>query len=363
MQLELAAKQQLRKEREEALKEALKDTDSQWKPGDGMPDWSDLIHAGEQLQRITELARLYQEADMQYRDSAKDAAQKLFPAGNFISFITNKLAGALDPNTIKEMVDAKTDLEVKKVSASNYAAAANALVAAKQAKKAADDAKIRADQALLDYEAARTALSNAQALAELQTASFHQLQLDTLKAEYDLAVEKLNQANIDLEEAKQAADDAQGVVDDLIDQLPSGDTGDTGDTGTTTGGGDGDTGTTIEDGIVPLALMPTRGELMNYLYVRSGSPAAEAPTFTDVPADHEFATAIGWAQQNGIATGYADGTFDPDNFVIAVDMTAFLTRYAQFAGMTMPTLTSMANLADDDIVENADEILSEFFGD
>ena len=133
------------------------------------------------------------------------------------------------------------------------------------------------------------------------------------------------------------------------------------------GPGTGDTGdddtTALEDALVPLALMPTRGELMGYLYERTGSPAAEAPTFTDVPADHMYADAIGWAQANGIALGYADGTFDPDNFVVASAMTAFLTRYAVFANMEMPTLTSMAGLEDYDIVDNADEILAEFFGE
>lgn len=149
------------------------------------------------------------------------------------------------------------------------------------------------------------------------------------------------------DEAEQAAEEARRAAEEAIDDI----------TGT-----DGDTAATIEDGIVPLALMPTRGELMNYLYVRAGSPAAQAPTFTDVPADHEFAAAIGWAQANGIAVAYEDGTFDPDNFVIAADLTAFLTRYADFAGMTMPALTAMAGLEDDAIVENADEILAEFFG-
>lgn len=53
--------------------------------------------------------------------------------------------------------------------------------------------------------------------------------------------------------------------------------------------GDDDGGATIEDGIVPLALMHTRGELMNFLHIRAGSPAAAPAIFADVPADHEFA--------------------------------------------------------------------------
>lgn len=103
---------------------------------------------------------------------------------------------------------------------------------------------------------------------------------------------------------------------------------------------------------------------MNYLYIRAGSPTAAPSTFTDVPAGHEFAQAIGWAQAKGIAAAYEDGTFDPDNFVIAADLTVFLANYAKFSGMTVSfPLRAMASLEDDAIVENADEILAEFFGD
>lgn len=183
--------------------------------------------------------------------------------------------------------------------------------------------------------------------------------LDTALADLATAKEDKDAAEKAKEDADQAVQDAEEEAErrrqELEEITGTPDTGDTAD--------DDDTAATIEDGIVPLALMPTRGELMNYLYVRAGSPAAQAPTFTDVPADHAFAAAIGWAQANGIAVAYEDGTFDPDNFVIAADLTAFLTRYADFAGMTMPALPAMAGLEDDAIVENADEILAEFFGD
>ena len=74
--------------------------------------------------------------------------------------------------------------------------------------------------------------------------------------------------------------------------------------------------------------------------------------------------AIGWAQPNGIATAYEDGAFDPANFAVAGDKAAFLEAYAWFGGMrvTFP-LTTMAGTEDDAIVENADAILAEFFGD
>ena len=54
--------------------------------------------------------------------------------------------------------------------------------------------------------------------------------------------------------------------------------------------------------------------------------------------------------EDGIAA-YEDGTFDPDNFVIASGMAVSFS------------LSTMAGLEDDAIVENADAILAEFFGD
>lgn len=232
--------------------------------------------------------------------------------------------------------------------------------AAEAAQKAADDldkAQDAYDKALeklnktvrenLDGDTLKNLLKNAEA------------QLARAKEALDTAKDNKDKADEIKKNADQAVEDAQERRDELNNEIENIITG--GDTTPDTADDD-DTAATIEDGIVPLALMPTRGELMNYLYVRAGSPAAQAPTFTDVPADHAFAAAIGWAQANGIAVAYEDGTFDPDNFVIAADLTAFLTRYADFAGMTMPALTAMAGLEDDAIVENADEILAEFFG-
>lgn len=145
----------------------------------------------------------------------------------------------------------------------------------------------------------------------------------------------------------QSAVEAVEIAKDTADQAQKDDDGD---------------GATIEDGILPLAMMPTRGELINCLYVRAGSPAAEAPAFTDVPASHEFAQAIGWTQANDIAAAYGDGTFDPDSFVIAADLTVFLANYAKFSGMTVSfPLSAVASLEDDAIMENADEILAQFF--
>ena len=281
--------------------------------------------------------------------------------------------GRIDEKRLLAMLNARIEHQSAVESVEIAKDAAEAIVDAQVAQQKADTAKSAADKAFEDYKNAKEALIERERLNEL-----HQQAIDlaALQNKLDTAEKNWQDAKDAADQAQKDADDAQEYADQITDLIDgdTGDTDDTGDTGDTGGTGgtgavdaddddDDDDGATIEDGIVPLALMPTRGELMNYLYVRAGSPAAEAPTFTDVPASHEFAQAIGWAQANGIAAAYEDGTFDPDNFVIAADLTVFLANYAKFSGMTVSfPLSTMAGLEDDAIVENADEILAQFFG-
>lgn len=127
-------------------------------------------------------------------------------------------------------------------------------------------------------------------------------------------------------------------------------------------GGDPDDGVVIDEPEVPLAGLATRAEFVDYLYRQSGSPEAGLPTFTDVPADHEYAPAIGWAEENGITLGVGGGCFDPDGLVTVEQANLFLERYAKLYGMEMPELAALAGKEDDDIVDNASEVMDEFFG-
>lgn len=270
--------------------------------------------------------------------------------------------GRIDEKRLLAMLNARIEHQSAVESVEIAKDAAEAIVDAQVAQQKADTAKSAADKAFEDYKNAKEALIERERLNEL-----HQQAIDlaALQNKLDTAEKNWQDAKDAADQAQKDADDAQEYADQITDLIDgdTGDTDDTGDTGAVDADDDDDDGATIEDGIVPLALMPTRGELMNYLYVRAGSPAAEAPTFTDVPASHEFAQAIGWAQANGIAAAYEDGTFDPDNFVIAADLTVFLANYAKFSGMTVSfPLSTMAGLEDDAIVENADEILAQFFG-
>jgi len=56
---------------------------------------------------------------------------------------------------------------------------------------------------------------------------------------------------------------------------------------------------------------------------------AQAPIFTDVPADHPNATAIKFLFDKGIINGYEDGTFKPDQIVNRVEALKILLLAAQ----------------------------------
>ncbi len=74
----------------------------------------------------------------------------------------------------------------------------------------------------------------------------------------------------------------------------------------------------------------SRGAMAVFLWRMAGQPAASpaAPGFTDVPAGHVFAPAIRWLAGAGITTGFGDGTFRSTSTISREAMAAFLYRFA-----------------------------------
>lgn len=72
-----------------------------------------------------------------------------------------------------------------------------------------------------------------------------------------------------------------------------------------------------------------RSEAVTILYRMSGSPKPEeAAVFTDVPKTAWYADAVSWAVENGLVTGYGDGTFKPDLPINRSQLATVLWRYA-----------------------------------
>ena len=131
----------------------------------------------------------------------------------------------------------------------------------------------------------------------------------------------------------------------------------------------------IDDVDVPLAGIFTRADAIGYLWEQSGSPEWELSDFADVPEDHQWAVAIGWAQDMGIAVADEDGNFRPDNLVLRSvediefspegELEQFLNRYAVYAGIELDEGELFIELEGswDDVImgEEAQAIFDDFF--
>lgn len=71
----------------------------------------------------------------------------------------------------------------------------------------------------------------------------------------------------------------------------------------------------------------TRGEAMRFIWNMMGKPEPRykpKSPFTDVPKDHAYYKAILWANQNGVAKGYSDGSFGVDKMCTRGHVMRFL---------------------------------------
>ena len=85
------------------------------------------------------------------------------------------------------------------------------------------------------------------------------------------------------------------------------------------------------DGTFRAAQPVSRQAMAAFLYRAAGEPAFAppgAPTFPDVPTSSTFFAEIEWLSAQGIAGGYADGTYRPGAAVSRQAMAAFLHRAA-----------------------------------
>lgn len=91
----------------------------------------------------------------------------------------------------------------------------------------------------------------------------------------------------------------------------------------------------------------SRAMLAVILYAMAGEPAVtgESP-FTDVPAGCWYTDAIVWAAQNGIACGFGDGTFRPNEAVTRAQAAVMLYGYAAFTGADVTARADLSAYSD-----------------
>ena len=73
----------------------------------------------------------------------------------------------------------------------------------------------------------------------------------------------------------------------------------------------------------------TRGMVVTILWRQAGAPVADyALDFTDVASDAYYAEAVRWAVSQGVAAGYGNGLFGPDDPITREQFAAILYRCA-----------------------------------
>lgn len=86
----------------------------------------------------------------------------------------------------------------------------------------------------------------------------------------------------------------------------------------------------------------TRSDLISVIYEMEGSPAVSGSSFSDVSSGAAYSNAVKWARDNGLADGYGDGRFGPDDTVTGEQMLTILYRYAASKGYDVSAQASVS---------------------
>lgn len=95
----------------------------------------------------------------------------------------------------------------------------------------------------------------------------------------------------------------------------------------------------FEDGTFRPGGLLTRGQLAQILYNQAGRPPMDGGgSFSDVPSGVWYASAVRWMAAQGIAGGYGDGRFGPDDSITREQLAVMLWRYFGSPAATAQTL-------------------------
>ena len=95
----------------------------------------------------------------------------------------------------------------------------------------------------------------------------------------------------------------------------------------------------------------TRAQALQILYNLEGQPTVDGDNeFTDVSGWYE--TAVTWAAQTGVATGYGDGTFQPGDNITRQEFAQMLYNYAKYKGYDLSAEGDLSQFPDSGSVAN-----------
>ena len=99
------------------------------------------------------------------------------------------------------------------------------------------------------------------------------------------------------------------------------------------------------DSFLPQGLT-TRAMVLTVLFRSEGEPEDRGLGFTDVPTGIWYSDAVSWAQSVGLAQGYGDGTFLPNQPISRQEMVTVFSRYAQYKGLSLDATASLGSFTD-----------------
>ena len=96
----------------------------------------------------------------------------------------------------------------------------------------------------------------------------------------------------------------------------------------------------------------TRGMLVTVLHRFVGEPAEGESTFTDVPANAYYASAVAWAAKKGIVNGVGKNRFNPDGIITREQMATILFRFATKYGYNTDLRENFSAFSDGNAVSS-----------
>ena len=97
----------------------------------------------------------------------------------------------------------------------------------------------------------------------------------------------------------------------------------------------------------------SRAMLAQIIYAIAEKPAVSgASTFKDVPAGKWYTNAVTWCASKGIVSGYPDGTFKPNASIKRQEMATILRKYAEVSGKDVKATGDLSKFSDQAKVSN-----------
>ena len=91
----------------------------------------------------------------------------------------------------------------------------------------------------------------------------------------------------------------------------------------------------------------TRAMLVTTMYRLAGSPKVNgSPSFTDVPKGVWYSAALKWAEDKGIAGGYGNGKFGPEDDITPEQIWVFLYRFSNLMGYDVKSSSELSAFSD-----------------